>query len=361
MKRTGKPKPATPVFPQTVIAIIWDFDKTLSPHYMQTPLFRYFDVDEQQFWAEVDALQEAYRREGVHRVSRDILYLNHLITYAEHGLMPGLNRKLLRKLGAKIEFFPGIPEIFHRTRSMVLRHPEYRRFDIRVEHYIISTGLRDMIVGSRVGDQVDGIWACEFVESPPPPGFLHRRALFDEHRLNPHPQVRQLAYVIDNTSKTRALFEINKGTNVHPEIDVNAYIPHEDRRVPFEHMIYIADGPSDIPMFSILNQNGGHTYAVYPPGDEQAFRQVKALLEQGRVRAMGPADYREGSPTDLWITTTIRDIAEAIVEKRRAALRERVGRPPRHLSPPSNGSSRGKEKPAPPDIFTEEAGNNGDG
>ncbi len=354
MKRRRVSSRDLPVFPQTVIAVIWDFDKTLSPHYMQLPLFRYFGVDEQQFWREVDALQEVYRREGVHRVSRDILYLNHLITYAEHGLMAGLNRALLRKLGAEIEFFPGIPEIFHRTRRLVWNDP-YMRFDLRVEHYIISTGLRDMIVGSRVGDQVDGIWACEFVESPPPPGFQHKRALFDEHRLNPRPQIRQLAYVIDNTSKTRALFEINKGTNVHPEIDVNAYIPHEDRRVPFEHMIYIADGPSDIPMFSILNQNGGHNYAVYPPGDEAAFRQVKALLEQGRVRAIGPADYTEGSPTDLWITTTIQEIADAIVEKRQAALRERVGRPPRHLSPPTDGNRGPSDIPGiflsePPDA-----------
>ena len=125
-----------------------------------------------------------------------------------------------------------------------------------VEHYIVSTGLRQMVMGSKIANLVDGVWGCEFVDDVAEPGYLGKAPkLFGSTDAT----IRGIGYAIDNTTKTRALFEINKGTNKHADIDVNASLSPEDRRVPFQNMIYIADGPSDVPAFSIVNQYGGRT------------------------------------------------------------------------------------------------------
>ncbi|MBM3288829.1 MAG: haloacid dehalogenase-like hydrolase, partial [Candidatus Hydrogenedentes bacterium] len=102
--------PEKGLFLQNVIAVIWDFDKTLSPNYMQKPLFDAYDIDEDLFWGEVNALPEYYRRAGI-TVQRDICYLGHMLSYVREGRMPGLTNAKLRELGAAIEFFPGIPEL----------------------------------------------------------------------------------------------------------------------------------------------------------------------------------------------------------------------------------------------------------
>jgi hypothetical protein len=137
--------------------------------------------------------------------------------------------------------------------------------------------------------------------------------------------------MIDNTSKTRAIFEINKGTNKLSAIGVNDTIAQEDRRVPFQNMIYIADGPSDVPSFSILNQYGGKTFAVYKPGSKPEFKQVSSLQALNRVQGIGEAHYTEGSLTSMWILNAIEEIANRIVEGRETLLRQKVGRSPRHI------------------------------
>ena len=145
------------------------------------------------------------------------------------------------------------------------------------------------------------------------------------------PVVSQIGYVIDNTTKTRAIFEINKGSNKF-NIDVNAKIPHEKRRVPFQNMIYVADGPSDIPSFSVINQYGGKTFAVYEPGSPEHFRQVYDLQEQGRVQGIGEANYKRDSQTYLWILHTAEQIAKRIVADRAQALTDLVKPPPKHIT-----------------------------
>lgn len=316
------------LFLQNIIAIIWDFDKTLLPGYMQEPLFRHYGVDGAEFWREVAALPDAYRRRGAEVVARDTIYLNHILTYVRAGVFRGLTNQKLRELGAELRFYPGVPEVFDRLRRQVQENEEYRKREIAVEHYVISTGLRQMILGSAVAPYLDGVWACEFVEGSPGPGYVRDRqpALVESAG-----EITDIAYAIDNTTKTRAVFEINKGTNKHPEINVNSAIDPEQRRIPFRNMIYVADGPSDVPVFSILNQYGGRTFAVYRSGSEQEFEQVNELQQQGRIQAFGEADYREGSHTSMWLRTAVRRIADRIVEERRRALGERTGPAPRHL------------------------------
>lgn len=316
------------LFPQNVIAMIWDFDKTLIPGNMQGPLFRHYDIDEADFWQEVDGLEEFYASHGSNLIQRDHLYLNHILTYVREGRMPGLSNALLRELGAEIEFHTGMPDFLELVRKTIEADPRFAEHQITVEHYVVSTGLRQMILGSAIANQIEYVWGCEYTELVAPPGY----ATIQDQLFSPQGEIRQLIYTIDNTSKTRALFEVNKGTNTNPSIDVNAKIAHVDRRVPFQNMIYVADGPSDVPVFSIVEANGGRTYAVYRPGSHGEFDQAARLLEQARVDAFGEADYSEGSHTAMWLTHAADTIANRIVRDREETLNERMGLPPRHVT-----------------------------
>ncbi|MCH7811968.1 MAG: haloacid dehalogenase-like hydrolase [Chloroflexi bacterium] len=332
----------TPLFTEEVIAVIWDFDETLIPGNMQKPLFEKYQIVEKDFWDEVDALPDTYTKQGI-RVSPDTLYLNQILTYVKKGRFKGLTNEILRELGGRLEFFPGLPEFFPEVAKVVEQDEELRAHHIEVEHYIVSTGLRQMILGTRIAEYVRDVWGCEFVEELADPDTLPAQkgmplgpqsaqpSKRGRRRRAGQPVLGQVAYSLDNTTKTRAVFEINKGTNVDPAIDVNASIKHEDRRVPFHNMIYIADGPSDIPVFSILNQYGGKTFAVYPAGSQDHFAKVYDLQEQGRVQGIGEAKYQHGSQTYLWITHSVRHMAKRIVSSRLAARKERVHAPPGHI------------------------------
>ncbi len=318
---------AATLFTQNIIACIWDFDKTLIPRYMQTPLFRRYGIDEANFWAETNGLVPHYKKRGYH-ISSEIAYLNHLLTYVLSGEMAGLNNRILRECGAEIEFYPGMPGFFDLSRQWVRERPEYVKHEIALEHYIVSTGLAEMVRGSALAGKVDGIWACEFVENPLQPGFLQQ----DEMPLSAESEIAQIGMVIDNTTKTKAIFEINKGTNRNAAIDVNSNIKPEDRRIPVQNMIYIADGPSDIPSFSVVKKGGGKAYAVYNPESIGEFEQNDRLRQVGRIDHYGEADYRATSATTKWLRLQIHGMCDRIVSDRESAVAQRVSKPPRHLS-----------------------------
>jgi hypothetical protein len=340
---------ATTLFTQNIIACIWDFDKTLIPGYMQGPLFRHYGIDEAQFWAETNRLAEHYAKRG-YRISSEISYLNHILTYVLAGFMPKLNNRLLRQLGAEITLYPGLPEFFARSKEFVREKPEYLKHELQLEHYVVSTGLAEMIRGSTVAPHVEAIWGCEFIENPLRPGFLRQK----EFDLGADAEIAQIGMMIDNTTKTRALFEINKGTNKNPALDVNAKIPPEDRRIPFSNMIYIADGPSDIPCFSLVLERGGKTYGVYNPDRPDEFKQNDALRRADRIDYYGKADYRDGSETCNWFRLQIHAIADHIVTEREAAVAERVTRPPRHLNTtPEEEAAQRQGKPPTQATFLE--------
>jgi len=318
---------AATLFTQNIIACIWDFDKTLIPDYMQSPLFRRYQIDEPAFWAETNAMVGRYHKRG-YALAGELGYLNHLLTYVLAGPMAGLNNEILQACGADIRFYPGMPEFFAFSKEWVSGKADYKKHDIRLEHYIVSTGIAQMIRGSAIAPHVDGIWACEFIENPLQPGFLRQKELDIEAPA----EIAQIGTVIDNTTKTRAIFEINKGTNRDPAIDVNSMIAAEDRRVPFQNMIYIADGPSDVPSFSVVKGNGGKAFGVYNPAKPEEFAQNDRLRQVGRIDHYGPADYRPESSTAQWLRLQIHDCCERIVRNREAALAERASKPPRHLN-----------------------------
>jgi len=308
------------IYTQNIVAFIWDFDKTLIHGYMQDPLFEAYGVDAQVFWEEVNALTGYYHARGVH-VGKDTAYLNHILTYVERGNFAGLNNAKLKELGAQIKFAPGIPEFLARAREQAQANERYARHEIKVEHYVVSTGLRQMIEGSAVRPFLDDVWACELLPDPAPPGYLTQLPVVNEHA-----PLHQIGYTIDNTSKTRALFEINKGVNKQNSIDVNTQIPEDQRRVPIRNMIYIADGPSDVPCFSVVNLHGGKTLAVYAPG-ESNYENAAMLEEQGRVNSIAEADFSEGSAADRWLMRSLHKVADEICEARERVLGTFAGAP----------------------------------
>lgn len=332
-------------FSQTVVAVVWDFDKTLIPGNMQSPLFARYGVDERAFWEEVDALRDFYLAHGARRVADDSLYLNHILEYVRAGVFKGLSNATLHDLGAELTYHPGMPDFLATLRATIDDDPTFQRADITLEHYVVSTGLRPMIEGSAIRPFVEDVWACEFIEAHHPPGYVkpEQRQLFGSD------EITALGYQIDNTSKTRALFEINKGTNRRPEIHVNSALPADLRRVPFEHMIYVADGPSDVPAWSVVRANGGLAFGVYQRGSIAQFEQISTLQRDGRIHAFAEADYTPDSTAFLWLTTEVRRIAERMVEDRELAVRRAVRTAPRHVTdePATTPTDAPMETPEP--------------
>ena len=300
-----------------IIAVIWDFDKTLVAGYMQDPIFKKYNVESGPFWKEVNALPQKYMEEQGVRVNKDIIYLNHFINFTRNGIFSGLSNKILKDLGAELSFYNGIPEVFQKTKEVIENDPSYSEYDIKVEHYIVSTGMVQMIKGSSIMPFVDGVWGCELIEAPDADGKMI---------------ISEIGYTIDNTSKTRALFEINKGVPKRPGVDVNSKVPEDMRRVHFENMIYIADGPSDIPAFSVINKNGGSTFAIYPKGDREALQQVEKMREDGRINMYSEADYSEGTTAFMWIENKIITLANKIREEEKTKLSNMTGGIPKHLT-----------------------------
>ncbi len=299
---------------QNVIAIIWDFDKTLINGYMQSPIFADYAVNEKEFWKEVNDMPKKMKEKGI-RVNPDTAYLIHFTRKAKDGTFKGLSNTKLREYGAKQNFYPGIPEFLQKTKEILNDNPECKEYNIRVEHYIVSTGFAEVIKGTTLKDLVEDIWGCELIEG---------------EGIENEPVISEICFTIDNTTKTKAIFEINKGVNKNPDINVNSKMDDTQRRVAFENMIYIADGPSDVPAFSVVKRFGGSTFAIYPKGDMRAFRQVEQLREDARIDMFAEADYTENSTAYMWIVNKINEYANRIiqVERNRRAV---VGEGPQHL------------------------------
>jgi hypothetical protein len=117
----------------------------------------------------------------------------------------------------------------------------------------------------------------------------------------------------------------------YDDIDVNSKMPLEYRRIPFENMLYIADGPSDVPVFSVIKQNGGKTFAVFPKGSYKAMSQVDGLLGDGRVNMYGEADYSENSSTFLWLLMHVREISDRIYNRKVEQIRQSISKAPSHI------------------------------
>ena len=290
--------------PQNTIALVYDYDQTLSPNYMQDEVvFPTFGIDPKKFWSRCHDLV------GKQGYDNELAYMKALLDYLE---IDRPTNARLKELGAGLQFFPGLPEMFEEFKSGLLS-PMHEAHGIKVEHYIISSGLKALIDGSRIAPHVKAVFGCEFAEDADGRITFPRR-------------------VISHTQKTQFLFRINKGLLDHSQ-DVNDHMPAELRPVPFEHMIYVGDGPTDVPCFTVVRQHGGHAIAVYNPNDpvRSSFKKCYQLSTHAdRVRHIAPADYRRGSHLRLLIEEMVSEVANRIVQRRADDLESATIRAPKH-------------------------------
>ena len=290
--------------PQNLIALVYDYDQTLSPNYMQDEVvFPTFGIDAKKFWSRCHAL---VKEQGY---DSELAYMKALLDYLD---IDRPTNARLRELGAGLQFFPGLPEMFEEFKAGLLS-PQHEAHGIKVEHYIISSGLKALIDGSRLAPHVRAIFGCEFAEDRDGRITFPRR-------------------IISHTQKTQFLFRINKGLLDYAE-DVNDHVPHDQRPVPFEHMIYVGDGPTDVPCFTVVSKNGGHAIAVYNPDEpgRASFKKCYQLSTHAdRVRHIAPADFRAGSHLRLLLEQMVEEVANGITDRRARAVEAGVVRAPKH-------------------------------
>ena len=247
-----------------IVAICYDFDKTLSPKDMQNfELIPKLKCKVGPFWKEATKLA---KENGMDKI---IAYMKLIVDKAK-AKKEKLTRNDFNNLGKGIELFPGVETWFSRINEIG------KAYQLNIEHYIISAGLKEIIDGTSIRNEFEGVYASEFC--------------YDEYDAPCWP-----AQVVNYTSKTQYLFRISKDClDLSDEESVNEYISDRDRRIPFKHFIYIGDSETDIPAMRIVKQGGGYSIGVYNPISCNLDK-VSRLLQQERIDFLMPADYSEGS------------------------------------------------------------------
>ena len=261
-----------------VLAICYDFDKTLSPDDMQAQGFiQSLHVDVNEFWQESNTLAKE------HDMDNNLAYM-YMMATKSYGKQ-FLTKEVLADYGSKVALYNGVSTWFERIRQYGLKQ------GVQIEHYIISSGLKEMIEGTEMAKNgaFKKIYASAF--------------MFDDKGVAIWP-----AQAINYTNKTQFLFRIQKGVLDINDPGVNDYIRPEEQRVPFRNMIYIGDSDTDIPCMSLVNINGGHSIGVYDP-DSKNKDKVYKMMQHHRIRYYASADYTDGSDLDTVVKQIIQKTA----------------------------------------------------
>ena len=282
--KASEAEPASPGFDKKTIALVYDFDGTLSPRPMQEYSFLpQLGIEPAAFWAECTRVA---REQGADPL---ITYMHLMYKKAkEKGLR--VDRADLVQQGADVELFPGVMQWFDEIAEYIKIRAESHGVQLR--HYLVSSGLTEIIEGTSIRKHFHNVFASEY--------------WFDPYEL-PYPK-----RVITDTGKTQYLFRINKGIE-DPGESINAHMPEEKRPIPFRNMIYFGDGETDVPSMALMRKSGGHAIAVHPAEKGKGFDTCVELFRAGRVDFYATADYRRGSDlfkrTCLLLDRILADIA----------------------------------------------------
>jgi 2-hydroxy-3-keto-5-methylthiopentenyl-1-phosphate phosphatase len=256
-----------------IVALMYDFDKTLSPKDMQEYGFiSELGMEPEDFW-------EKSRLNMVnHNMDQILAYMLTMLQEAEGRML--LTRNIFNEMGRNVKLFDGLDTWFDRINSYG------EKLGLDIEHYIISSGLKEIIQGTKIADNFKEIYAAEYC--------------YNEKNIPIWP-----AMAVNYTSKTQFLFRINKGVlDVTEHKGLNESTPDNKKRIPFSNMIYIGDGMTDVPCMKLVKMNGGHSIAVYD--DDRSV--ADSLLSQGRVDFVVKADYRENTEMEHTIHTILNQI-----------------------------------------------------
>jgi len=261
------------------LAIAYDFDGTLAAGNIQDNTFiPAIGMAKKTFW------QRNKQRAAQHKADEILSYMTFMLERAAAQDVP-VRRKDFAAHGRSVSLFPGVESWFERINKYG------RRKGVRIQHFIISSGIKEMIEASRIGKKFERIFASTFA--------------YDANGVAKWP-----ALAINYTTKTQYLFRINKGPlAVHEHAIINEYIPPEERPIPFTNIVFIGDGETDIPCMRLVRDLGGHSIAVYRPGSPKQKAQAKKLLTDKRADFISPANYSKGNRLDKLVRSIVDKIA----------------------------------------------------
>jgi hypothetical protein len=245
-------------------------------------------MDTKKFWKEVNEESKKHQADNI------LIYMKIMLDKARSSSVT-VRQNDFKDYGKGLTFFNGIVPY---TANGIKEKGWFDRIDeygnasgVKVEHYIVSSGIREMITGTPISKKFKAIYASSFC--------------YDHHGIAVWP-----ALALNYTTKTQYLFRINKGClDITDTKEINRFVPDKDRPIPFSNMIYIGDGETDIPCFKLIKDKGGHSIAVYKQNTKGAKERSNHLIHDGRVNFAAPADYRVNSTIDRIIKALIDKVA----------------------------------------------------
>lgn len=272
---------------KNVIAIIYDFDGTLSPLPMQEyTVLPKIPIEPNKFWSEV-------QRENTQKEGEEIITYMMLMLKQANDAQVKITKADLGRLASKISYYPGVEKFLERIKQFVRRTSGGKA---KVRHYIISSGLKEILCKIKIKKHFHNIFASEYA--------------YDHYGAAQYPKL-----VVTDTVKTQFLFRINKGREKITE-SINELMDEAIRPIPFSNIVYIGDGMTDVPCMTVAIKNGGYAIAVYKPKTHKGLNVCRNLFEAHRVDFIAPADYEEDKELEKYLKVILESIIHSMKYRR---------------------------------------------